>query len=66
MYGGVDGVDIHHLTRDVRLKPGNVNHQMWRKLMLDADAPACVTVGNPIVHVVGLVVNAKNNISTVL
>ena len=66
MYGDVDGVDIHHLTRDVRLKSGNVNHQIWRKFMFDADAPACVTVGNPIVPVVGLVVNAKNKNSTVL
>ena len=66
MYRGVDAVDIHHLTRDVRLKSGNVNHQMWRELMFDVDAPACVTVGKPIVPVVGLVVNAKNKNSTVL
>ena len=34
--------------------------------MFDVDAPACVTVGNPVVPVVGLVFNAKNNNSTVL
>ena len=66
MYRGVNAVDIHHLTRDVRLKSGNVNHQMWSELMFDVDAPACVRVGNPIVPVVGLVVNAKNKNSTVL
>ena len=66
MYRGVDAVDIHHLTRDVRLKSRNVNHQMWSELMFDVDAPACVRVGNPIVPVVGLVVNAKSKNSTVL
>ena len=66
MYRGVDAVDIHHSTRDVRLKSGNVNHQMWSELMFDVDAPACVTVGKLIVPVVGLVVNAKNKNSTVL
>ena len=66
MYRGVDAVDIHHLTRDVRLKYGNVNHQMWSELMFDVDAPVCVTVGKPIVPVVGLVVNAKNKNSIVL
>ena len=66
MYRGVDAVDIYHLTRDVRLKSGNVNHQMWSELMFDVDAPACVTIGNPIVPVVGLVVNAKNKNYTVL
>ena len=66
MYRGVDAVDILHVTRDVRLKSGNVNHQMWSELMFDVDAPACVTVGNRIVPVVALVVNAKDKNSTVL
>ena len=66
MYRGADAVDSHHLTRDVRLKSGNVNHQMWSDLMFDVDAPACVRVGNPILPVVGLVVNAKNKNLTVL
>ena len=66
MFRSVDTVDIHHLTRDVSLKSGNVNHQMWSELMFDVDALACVTVANSIVPVVGLVVNAKNKNSTVL
>ena len=40
--------------------------QIWSEFMFDVDAPACVTVGNPVVPVVGLVFNAKNNNSTVL
>ena len=40
MYRGVDAVDVHLLTRDVRLKSENINHQMWSELMFDVDAPA--------------------------
>ena len=63
MYRGVDA-DIHHFTRDVNLKSGNVSHQIESELLFDVDAQACVRVGNPLVPVVGLVDNETNDNST--
>ena len=47
IYRGVDAVDIHHLTRGVRLKSGNVNPEMWSESMFDVNAPACVKIREP-------------------